>query len=830
MKNNLALKIGTILLIGMIGVVFWAGSRFESQPEKASQDPPIIDSALLMKSMESDSLDYMIIFEEQADLTAAFSMPWEARGRFVYEALTTHADQTQADVVAFLDQNAVSYKSFWIQNVIAVESSSSTTLKGLLDYYEIEALTTVPQILLEEPIVDLSAKTLVDIPSITKNLVHIRADEVWADGFTGSGLVVGSIDTGVRFTHEALVGSYRGSLGLGDFDHDYHWWDAVNGLAVPYDDQGHGSHTTGIMTGADADGKVVGAAPGADWIACKAISASGSGLGWDFLECGQFMLAPWDLNRRNADPDLRPHVVNNSWGSCSQTYYDWYEDTINAWQAAGIYPVFSNGNAGNCGYDSPPGLNTVGNPARSYHVTAVGSTGTDDGLYANHSNWGPTDSEDTLNPADYPWIKPQVVAPGVGIRSAVASGDGDYGYWGGTSMSAPHVSGLVALMWEAGGCLVGDYASTETLIQESAVPIPYDTRNGDEGPGNVPNHATGWGEIDALAAVHKAQEFCGGGLEGGVFDALTGQPIRGAVLDAISEGDPAEQLRTETNEGGGYRFLLKDGQTYTISVAAEGFYPISEGGISAPGDGTTTRKDFHLTPDETLVTLSGVIRDGSGHGYPLYASIRFESEQYQTQVYTDPFDGSFEVVLHQEMVYDLTISPLMAGYQTVVDRGVLFTTSSASRDYAIAVGEDCVAPGYALLGESAGMSGRAKNSASTCSAIPGGVAAGFVTHANKGEPLTGVEISSADSTAVTVSTLDDPGLADGFYWMFQPISESPENIELKIAKSFYLTETTALELRNGEITRMDVSLRPVTHILLEILTYLWSLIEEYFRL
>ena len=830
MKNNFAIKIGTILLIGMIGFTFWAGGRLESQPEQASQDPPTIDSALLMKSMESDSLDYMIIFEEQADLTPAFSMPWEERGQFVYETLTTHTEQTQADVVGFLDQNGVSYKSFWIQNVIAVESSTSTTLKGLLDYYEIEALTTVPQILLEEPIVDPTAKSIVEKPNVTQNLVHIRADAVWAEGITGSSMVVGSIDTGVRYTHETLVNGYRGNIGSGAFDHDHNWWDAVNGEGVPYDDQGHGSHTTGIMVGEDADGNTIGAAPGAEWIACKAISASGSGLGWDFLECGQFMLAPWDNNRQNADPDLRPHVVNNSWGSCSQTYFDWYEDTIDAWLAAGIYPVFSNGNAGNCGYDSPPGLNTVGNPARSYHVTAVGSTGTADGTYANHSNWGPTDSEDTVNPGDFPWIKPQVVAPGVGIRSAVASGDGDYGNWGGTSMSAPHVSGLVALMWEAGGCLVGDYASTETLIQESAVPIPYATGNGDEGPGNVPNHATGWGEIDALAAVRNAQAFCGAALVGGVYDAMTGQPIRSAVLEAVAEGDSAEQIRTETDELGQYRMPLKDDFIYTITVTAEGFFPVSESGISSPAGGNAASKDFYLNPDDTLVTLSGVVTDGSGHGYPLYASIMIQSEQFQTRVFTDPFDGTFEVVLHQNMAYDLTISSMIPGYQLIADQGVVFTSSLATREYAIAVDENCDAPGYAPSSEPGVLSSSENNLASTCVAKPGGVAAGFVTHADNGEPLNGAEITGKDLSATAVSTPDDPDLADGFYWLFQPLSASPENVRMKITKPFFLAETAEIEVNEGQITRLDVSLKPVTHLILEILTHLWTLIEKFLRL
>jgi hypothetical protein len=77
-------------------------------------------------------------------------------------------------------------------------------------------------------------------------------------------------------------------------------------------------------------------------------------------------------------------------------------------------------------------------------------------------------------------------------------------------MSAPHVAGLIALMWQAAPCLIGDYAATENIIQASAVAIPYVTNCGGEGPGNVPNMATGWGEIDALEAVLQAGAYCGG--------------------------------------------------------------------------------------------------------------------------------------------------------------------------------------------------------------------------------------------------------------------------------------------------------------------------------
>ena len=73
------------------------------------------------------------------------------------------------------------------------------------------------------------------------------------------------------------------------------------------------------------------------------------------LAAGQWMLAPTDLNGRNARADLRPHIVNNSWGD-SVGRNTFFNNVINAWIASGIFPVFSNGNYG-------PWCQTAGSPA-----------------------------------------------------------------------------------------------------------------------------------------------------------------------------------------------------------------------------------------------------------------------------------------------------------------------------------------------------------------------------------------------------------------------------------------------------------------------------------
>ncbi len=665
--------------------------------QKPPDDGPEVDAALLAEADRSDSLDYLIVFDEKADLSPAFDMDWEARGQFVYDTLTQLAATSQKEVQSYLNKEGVVYQSFWIENAIAVEGSSRATFEGLFSYQGIEALHVIPQISLVDPVSIKDETAPAGTRSVESNLTHINVDDAWALGFTGVGLVVGSIDTGVRYTHETLVGQYRGNEGGGVFDHNYDWWDAVNGQTAAYDDHNHGSHTVGIMVGDDLNGDQIGVAPGAEWIACKALNNVGSGMGTDLLECGQFMLAPTDLNGENAEPDLRPNVVNNSWGDCGRSYNNWFEDTIDAWEAAGIYPVFANGNASNCGYDQPPGLNTVGNPARGYNVTGVGSTGHSDGVYAVHSNWGPTDSLDTLNPNGYRNIKPQVVAPGVSIRSAVSLGDTSYGYYSGTSMSAPHVAGLIVLVWQAGSCLVGDYVHTETLLEETAVPIPYDTGNGDEGPGFVPNHATGWGEIDAEQAVIAAQNYCGDStLSGTVTDSVTHQPIQDVILDVQAQIDPTNDRYAKSNPDGSYTLPVNSGETFDITASKYGYYEQSISNVDVINPGDVVTVDFSLAP-KSMVTVSGTATDGSGHDYPLYARLLFDTGNFQEEVFSDPFTGAYQVGLYQDTSYDITVTAVLDGYQPFNDMAVSFNTSTATRNYAITIGEYCEAPGYTIL-------------------------------------------------------------------------------------------------------------------------------------
>ncbi|HOU13898.1 MAG TPA: S8 family serine peptidase [Anaerolineae bacterium] len=662
-----------------------------STPVVSAPEPPVgvtVDPELQYQIQTDEATGYLIYFREQADLSPAYALDWQARGRFVVEALQATAEAAQQSVRAYLDAQGVPYQAFWVDNVIVVEASTLTTFNALtMAFPEVEALRARQHPVLYEP---EEVKPGAEPLAVESNLVRVKANQVWALGYTGQGIVVANIDTGVRYTHRALVNQYRGRLDAVTFDHNYNWWDpylrspAPNGSGSAAN---HGSHTMGTMVGDDGGVNQIGVAPGARWIACKTFE--GGNTDAQLLECGQFMVAPWDLTGANANPDLRPHIVNNSWGNCDQTYNSWYAGVINAWHAAGIYPVFSNGNNTNCSYPAPPGLNTVGNPARSGNVTAVGSTSKDTGTYATHSNWGPTDNPDTVNPRGYPDLKPQVVAPGVSIRSAYATGDTVYGSMTGTSMSAPHVSGLVALMWSAAPCLIGNYTATETIIEETATPIYYN----DLGTGaRWPNYATGWGEINALAAVELAIVACkDGSLVGQMTDASAATPIPNARVEASSAARPPRV--TFTDAAGMYALKLHSG-VYTLTVSAYGYQTTVVPGVEHTVGFTTTR-NVTLTPF-AWYTVTGYVTD-SAAGWPLYARIRANGNA-ATDTWTDPVTGYYSLALPSGATHTLAVAAWAAGYlpKTITLPPL---TGDMTQNVGLAVDTTiCRAPGYRFTG------------------------------------------------------------------------------------------------------------------------------------
>lgn len=432
----------------------------------------------LLSNPEGKKIPVMIEMAIQPDLKTMRGETGKAKADY----LRSVEEATQSDLLEYLKSlssaDASKVHSFWIVNAISAELTPRVIEEiaerpdvGLVepdDTFWIVDNETPPEGQLESPL------------SVEWNISMIKADSVWyLYGITGNGVIVGNLDTGVDITHPALQGKWLG-----------YWFDGVNGQPNPYDDHGHGTHTMGIMVGGDGPGPFqndIGVAPGANFVAAKGFSSSGSGETSWILACYEFFASL----RVDSGVDVR--VVSNSWGSCDQTNLTFWNATEN-WRELGIFPVFAIGNAPNCGYSEPPPYGSAITPGNFPIVIGVGATTSADEI-ASFSLRGPAPDQNPWNDTQYwlrpDWnlIKPDISAPGQNIRSSVPGGG--YESWSGTSMATPHVAGVLALMLERAPSLTFEQAYNIILDNAHHVPSgePY------------PNNIYGWGRIDALASV-----------------------------------------------------------------------------------------------------------------------------------------------------------------------------------------------------------------------------------------------------------------------------------------------------------------------------------------
>ena len=441
----------------------------------------------------ADGRSTMIVYlRDQADLSAAAAITdWGARGIAVYHTLRQHAQRSQADVLADLTRRGVAVQSLWIVNALVVRGDAALA-QSLAKRADVATISANTQHHLEATEASpFSADSLARDSTVAWGLTKIGAPQVWADwGVRGQGIVVANIDTGVYMTHTALLEGYRGWSPTG-ISHDYNWYDPTDvPFAAPTDTAGHGTHTMGTIAGrTNGITTTIGVAPAVRWIAargCQSLFCNDA----DLIRSAQWMLAPTRANCQpttdddcSPRPDLRPHIINNSWGNSATS--DWYLGYVAAWNAAGILSVFANGNNGRSG------CRTSLTPASYAAAWSVGATDDDD-LIAAFSSRGPTLDNRT---------KPDLSAPGVDVVSAWPNGG--LMRLQGTSMAAPHVAGAAALLWSVNPTLIGDLPATYAALSNSSVPR-YSTECGDAATAR-PNNVYGWGRLDAYAAVRTAR-------------------------------------------------------------------------------------------------------------------------------------------------------------------------------------------------------------------------------------------------------------------------------------------------------------------------------------
>lgn len=241
----------------------------------------------------------------------------------------------------------------------------------------------------------------------TWGLERLRVGKLWEAGFTGKGVLVGHLDTGVDGAHPALRGAIKH---FAEFD-----WagDQVPG-AKPWDSGRHGTHTAGTIAGRSTARGAFGVAPEAQLASALVI------------EGGQVV----DRVLAGMDWILAQHARILSMSLGLRGYTPAFQVVIDALVNQGVLPVIAVGNEG---------PDTSRSPGNYANVLSIGACDRLDAV---------TDfsSSETFDRAGDPLV-PDIVAPGAGILSCVPNKG--YAEMDGTSMATPHIAGLAALLLQA---------------------------------------------------------------------------------------------------------------------------------------------------------------------------------------------------------------------------------------------------------------------------------------------------------------------------------------------------------------------------------------------
>ncbi|SDU78554.1 S8 family serine peptidase [Jiangella alkaliphila] len=608
----------------------------------------VVDPALRAEVADAapgEELDYLLSLRAAPDL-AVIENDHDA----VVAALKEVAATSQPAVIDEIeDRGAEVLNTFWIGNLILIRSTADV-LAALSNEPAVARVLAVQEMTVPEPEPDQAPA---DAEDVTWGLGHIGADDVWDEfGVTGSGVRVAVLDTGVNARHPDL--STRLATDVpGDpyFPGGWMEWD-TNGVprhTLPADTNGHGTHVSGTVLGGDASGTHIGVAPGARLMSGRVLP-SGSGTTPQIIAGMQWAVDPYDHAGNPAGEPAR--VVNMSFSPSTGGVIDAMVQPLRNMVAAGVLPVAA---AGNCGEGCH------GGPGDIPEALTVGATDVADDVAAFSSGATVTTAEFQQPPADWPqsWVVPDVSAPGVDVYSSSSNAFGGivYARNNGTSMAAPHVAGVAALMLSADPTLtVGQI--TDALRDTSS----FDDRYGLARP----NTRYGQGRVDARRAVaHVALHT---GVAGTVVDAASLAPVPDVVVSV-----PGLGVSQRTTTDGRFDLRLPPG-TYSLEAAWEGR-------LVATVDALTVT-DTVRSADIALSGVAGRVIDAVTGKPASHTAVTAQGTAGDTGVSTTTAgDGSYRLYLSPG-TYTLTARRF--GYADLAGAGASVTDGQVtSRDLAL---------------------------------------------------------------------------------------------------------------------------------------------------
>ena len=469
-----------------------------------------IDPALekeMGQKKDDEKIRVFVIMKQQYDREqlcrrADYYTTRAARREFVVNELKQFAEASQYDIRTSLAEMKRSDmvtepEILWMANALYF-SATKQAIYDLAKRKDVEILGFDEE---KEILFDEESRPTSNTRDIAPNVTQVNADQVWDLGYTGQGIVVAVIDTGVNYEHLDLADH----LWDGGSDFPHHGWDIGDDDNDPMDESGHGTHCAGTVCGDGGGGRMTGMAPDVSLMCVKARGSSGYTVA-KTCNCMQWAV------EHGADV----FSMSLGWSNPSISERVLFRNTCGAVLDAGVIGSIAAGNEGNKlhvypipnnvrfpGGCPPPYMDPIqqGNPGGLSCVVCVGNVNYND-VASPSSSRGPVTWTNTSY-GDYPYvsgsstqfglIRPDVCAPGTSIISADYSNNNGYCVKSGTSMATPCVAGCMALMLSKNPELTP--AEICRILEETAVPRA-------EGKSNI----YGYGRVDALAAINAVPD------------------------------------------------------------------------------------------------------------------------------------------------------------------------------------------------------------------------------------------------------------------------------------------------------------------------------------